>query len=275
MARLYINRYSSGSLDYSGDPFYDNNIKNDSISLFPKNNSSKENIELDDINPNSQSFYINHSAKNSFKIQDINKVEFDKNVSNSTKTLSSLSHPLLIEKFQKIQRSNTYPRYKVEKYDDHCIEESKIEYIECLLEEQNKNFFYYLLAIITLGIFALILEIYPLIKAKFSYLRARITNASHFFIKCNDGKYYIKKAYEIKLPRLNNNNLVNLTKLPIIATHTKFFEFKLHKYAFSPELKNFVAVTFKMSANANYEVISRKMIGGLSDEEINYQKIFI
>ena len=275
MARLYINRYSSGSLDYSGDPFYDSNTKNDSISLFPKNNSSKENIELDDINPNSQSFGINHSAKNSFKFQDINKVEFDKNVSNSTKTLSSLSHPLLIEKFQKIQRSNTYPRYKVEKYDDHCIEESKIEYIECLLEEQNKNFFYYLLTIITLGIFALILEIYPLIKAKFSYLRARITNASHFFIKCNDGKYYIKKAYEIKLPRLNNNNLVNLTKLPIIATHTKFFEFKLHKYAFSPELKNFVAVTFKMSANANYEVISRKMIGGLSDEEINYQKIFI
>ena len=275
MARLYIKRYSSGSSDDSEDPFYNNRPKSDSISLFPKNNTPKENIELNDLKPNSQSFENYHSAKNSFKFLDINKAELEKNVSNSTKTLSSLSQPLLIENFQKIQRSNTFPRYKVEKYDDHCIDESKIEYIECLLEEQNKNFFYYLLTIITLGIFALILEIYPLIKVKFSYLRARIANASHFFIKCNDGKYYIKKAYEIKLPRLNNNNIVNLTKLPIIATQTKFFEFKLHKYAFSPEIKNFVAVTFKMSVNANYEVISRKMINGLTEEEINYQKIFI
>lgn len=185
-----------------------------------------------------------------------------------------MHQPLLYENIQ-IKRTNTIHKYKVEKYDENCIEESKIEYIECLLEEQNKNFFYFLLSIVTLGLFSLILELYPLLKVKFSYLIGNISNASHFFIKGKDGNYYIKKAYEIKLPRLNNNNLVNLTKLPIIASHTKFFEFKLHKYAYNPEIKNFVSVTFKMSSNANYEVISRKMIGGLTDEEINYQKIFI
>ena len=275
MARLYIKRYSSESLENNGDPLYINSTKNDSISFFPKKNNKKESFELSEIKPNSQSFENYHSARNSYNYLDINKLDFENSINNSSKTLSALSQPLLVENAPKIKQSNNIQRYKVERYDENCIDESKIEYIECLLEEQNKNFFYYLFTIITLGIFALILEIYPLIKVKFSYLRARISNASHFFIKCNDGKYYIKKAYEIRLPKLNNNNLTNLTKLPIVAHQTKFFEFKLHKYAYSPEVNNFVSVTFKISVNTNYEVISRKMIGGLSDEEINYQKIFI
>jgi len=274
MARLYIKRYSSNPLENTGDSSYFNNEKNDSISIFPKKNGKKENIELFDLKSPTQAPEDYHSAKNSFKFIDINKME-ESNRNNSSNTLTSIAQPLLVDNYPKVQIINNTPRYKVEKYDENCIEESKIEYIECLLEEQNKNFFYFLLSIITLGIFALILEIYPLLKAKYSYLQATIANASHFFIKCNDGKYYIKKAYEIKLPRLNNNNLVNLTKLPIIGTQTKFFEFKLHKYAFNPETKNFLAVQFKISLNTNYEVISRKMIGGLSDEEINYQKIFI
>ena len=141
------------------------------------------------------------------------------------------------------------------------------------MEDQNKNFFYFLFAIVTLGLFALFLEIYPLLKVKFSYLRANIVNASHFFIKCKDGKYYIRKAYEIKLPKLNNNNLQNLTKLPIISTQTKLFEFKLHKYAYDSKKKNFNAVNFKL--NTTYDIISRKMIHGLNEEEVNYQKIFI
>ena len=274
MARLYIKRYSSNPQEYSQELLSDN-LKNDSVSLFPKHNSSKENIELFDLK-GSKSFENHHSANNSFKYFDKNKMDLDNNsINGSTKSLSSMGQPLLIENFPKIQQINGIRRYKVERYDENCIEESKIEYIECLLEEQNKNFFYYLMSIITFGIFALILEFYPLLKIKFSYLRSNLSNASHFFIKCNDGKYYIKKAYDIRLPRLNNNNISNLTKLPIVATQTKFFEFKLHKYAYNPELKNFVSVTFKISPNTNYEVISRKMIGGLTDEEINYQKIFI
>ena len=274
MARMYIQRYSSKSQEYSGELI--DNSENDSISVFPKRSGTKEKIELSDLKGGSQSFEEYHSARNSFKFLDINKPDLDNNsLNNSTKALSTMAQPLLIENFPRVEKKNGIPRYKIERYDENCIEDSKIEYIECLLEEQNKNFFYYLMSIITLGIFALILEIYPLLKIKFSYLRTNLSNASHFFLKCNDGKYYIKKAYDIKLPRLNNNNISNLTKLPIVATKTKFFEFKLHKYAYNPELKNFVSVTFKIGPNTNYEVISRKMIGGLSDEEINYQKIFI
>ena len=277
MARIYIKKYSSNPLEYTEGTLSDNDKSFDSISVFPKKNSKKERVELLDIKQNTN-FENYHSANNSYKYLDINKLDSESTINSknsSSKTLSNLSQPLLVENISRREANNQYPRYKVERYDENCIDESKIEYIECLLEEQNKNFFYYLLSIVTLGLFALVLEKFPLIKIKFGYLRARISSASHFFIKCRDGKFYIKKAYEIKLPRLNNNNLVNLTKLPIIATQTKFFEFKLHKYAYSPEIKNFVSVTFKINVNANYEIISRKMIGGLSEEEINYQKIFI
>lgn len=275
MAKSYIRKYSLSSkeLNKSSNQYLDNS-RNDSLT------NKKENIELLEVKSqaNSDDNYT-HSVRNSLKLFDINKFENESSKSNSNKNLiKPISQPLLYEVKNNNNpntEKNSNIRYIIEKYDENCIDDSKIEYIECLLEEQNKNFFYFLLTIITLGIFALFLEIYPLLKVKFSYLRANIVNASHFFIKCRDGKYYIKKAYEIKLPRLNNNNLVNLTKLPVISTHTKFFEFKLHKYVFNPEINNFVSVTFKMSSNANYEVISRKMIGGLSEEEINYQKIFI
>ena len=274
MAQSYIRKHSSSSKDL--------NKMNDKFQINSRNNSlidKKENIELIEVKSQANSEDNNYySARNSMKLLDISRFEIESTNSNSNKNLKQISQPLLSEmKNTNYQNNNlnSNMKYIVDKYDENCIDDSKIEYIECLLEEQNKNFFYFLLSIITLGIFALFLEIYPLLKVKFSYLRVSIYNASHFFVKCYDGKYYIKKAYEIKLPRLTNNNLANLTKLPVLCTQTKFFEFKLHKYVFNPEKNNFSSVTFKISNNANYEVISRKMIGGLSEEEINYQKIYI
>ena len=282
MAMMYVKQYSLSSNDLRKENETNINISRNN-SLFQIKNEKKENIELYDMNNHiHNSDNKNNSARNSYKYFDIVNIDAKSSKSDNSNLIKPISQPLLNENSLQVKPDNSTnninqnERYIVEKYDENCIDDSKIEYIECLREEQNKNFFYFLLTIITLGIFALILEIYPLLKVKFSYLRANIFNASHFFIKCHDGKYYIKKAYEIKLPRLNNNNcLVNLTKLPVISTHTKFFEFKLHKYAFNPEKNNFVSVTFKISSNANYELISRKMIGGLSDEDINYQKIFI
>ena len=138
MGRLYIKRYSSNSLEYTGDSFYSDNTKHNSISLFPKNIGKKENIELLDL----QSQEKFHSARNSLKLFDINKID-ESNINNSNKSLNSMTQPLLVDNFPKMEIMNSIPRYKVEKYDENCIEESKIEYIECLLEEQNKNFFFF------------------------------------------------------------------------------------------------------------------------------------
>ena len=278
IAKTYIKKYSLSSKELNKNLIQNiNNSRNNSIS------TKKENIELLEVKSqaNSEDNY-NYYSRNALTI-DINKLDNETSLNKSNKNLiKAINQPLLYDATMQVKNGdepkkamNSNTRYIIEKYDENCIDDSKIEYIECLLEEQNMNFFYFLLSIITLGIFALILEIYPILKVKFGYLRTHIYNASHFFIKGHDGKYYIKKAYEIKLPRLNNNNLANLTKLPVLSTQTKFFEFKLHKYVFNPEKNNFNSVTFKISPNANYEVISRKMIGGLSEEEINYQKIFI
>ena len=227
MAKSYIKKHSLSSRELNKDK--------SQYLISSRNNSQlgkKENIELIDVKSqaNSDDNYT-YSVRNSLKLFE-NKIDNEDLKGNSNINLiGSISQPLLFEvknikNNKKDEELNK--RYIIDKYDENCIDDSKIEYLECLLEEQNKNFFYYLLTIVTLGIFALFLEIYPILKVKFSYLRTDIHNASHFFIKCHDGKYYIKKAYEIKLPRLNNNNLANLTKLPVISTHTKFFEFKLH-----------------------------------------------
>ena len=279
MAKSYLKRHSLSSKE-----LHKNNIQNLNSS---RNNSiinkkEKDNIEMIEVRSQANSD-DNYTRSLSKTFLDMNKLDTESTNNSNNNLIKPITQPLLYDFSLQVKNTNnkndstnSYTRYIIEKYDENCIDDSKIEYVECLLEEQNKNFFYFLLSIVTLGIFALILEIYPLLKVKFSYLRTNIYYASHFFIKCFDGKYYIKKAYEIKLPRLNNNNnLTNLTKLPVISTHTKFFEFKLHKYVYNPDKKNFVSVTFKISSNANYEVISRKMIGGLSEEEINYQKIYI
>ena len=282
MAKSYLRKHSLSSKE-----LHKNNIPNLSSSRNNSINSiinkkEKDNIEMVEVKSQANSD-DNYTRSVSTKFLDLNKLDSENSTNNSNNNLiKPITQPLLYETSLQVINSNNKDdnensniRYIIEKYDENCIDDSKIEYVECLLEEQNKNFFYFSLSIVTLGIFALILEIYPLLKAKFSYLRTNIYNASHFFIKCFDGKYYIKKAYEIKLPRLNNNNLTNLTKLPVISTRTKFFEFKLHKYAFNPDKNKFVSITFKISSNTNYEVISRKMIGGLTEEEIRYQKIYI
>ena len=282
MAKSYLRKHSLSSKE-----LHKNNIPNLSSSRNNSINSiinkkEKDNIEMVEVKSQANSD-DNYTRSVSTKFLDLNKLDSENSTNNSNNNLiKPITQPLLYETSLQVINSNNKDdnensniRYIIEKYDENCIDDSKIEYVECLLEEQNKNFFYFSLSIVTLGIFALILEIYPLLKAKFSYLRTNIYNASHFFIKCFDGKYYIKKAYEIKLPRLNNNNLTNLTKLPVISKRTKFFEFKLHKYAFNPDKNKFVSITFKISSNTNYEVISRKMIGGLTEEEIRYQKIYI
>ena len=202
MAKSYIKKHSLSSRELNKDK--------SQYLISSRNNSQigkKENIELIDVKSqaNSDDNYT-YSVRNSLKLFE-NKIDNEDLKGNSNINLiGSISQPLLFEvknikNNEKDEELNK--RYIIDKYDENCIDDSKIEYLECLLEEQNKNFFYYLLTIVTLGIFALFLEIYPILKVKFSYLRTDIHNASHFFIKCHDGKYYIKKAYEIKLPRLN------------------------------------------------------------------------
>ena len=163
MARIYIKKYSSNPLEYTEGTLSDNDKSFDSINVFPKKNSKKERVELLDIKQNTN-FENYHSANNSYKYLDINKLDSESTINSknsSSKTLSNLSQPLLVENISRREANNQYPRYKVERYDENCIDESKIEYIECLLEEQNKNFFYYLLSIVTLGLCALVLEKFP------------------------------------------------------------------------------------------------------------------
>ena len=194
MAKSYIKKHSLSSKELNKD-----NLQYLVSSRENSQLGKKDNIELIEVKSqaNSDENYT-YSVRNTLKYFDINKLDNEDLNCNSNKNLvSPNSQPLLFDakNLNDNKGNDLNKRYIIEKYDENCIDDSKIEYIECLLEEQNKNFFYYLLTLITLGIFALFLEIYPVLKVKFSYLRANIENASHFFIKCHDGKYYIKKVF--------------------------------------------------------------------------------
>ena len=228
-----------------------------------------ENLDINSISSNSSLQLPKcESAKQLSKI----KLEKDNNSYFSSDNEKEFKQPLITKEAEGIPIFNQN-RYIIEKYDENCNFESKIEYIECLIEDERKNFMYFFLSIITLGIYSLLLEIFTLIKVKTCYLKTGIANARYFLIKCNDGNYYIQKAYHINLPLLTNCNIINFTNIPISATETKFFEFKFYKYIYNPRTRNFISLKFNL--NANYDVISRKMKCGLTEDELEYQKIFI
>ena len=190
---------------------------------------------------------------------------------NSTK--KNLSAPLLDDNLIYFKENIEKKYYIVEKYDENCIQESRIDKIICLTDDENKIFLFLFISIISLGLIPLIMEIFPLLQLKLRYKICNITNAKYFLIYCTDNEIYICKCYEINCPFLGICNITNYTQLPIHSNKTKMFEFKLHKYAYDSKKKNFNAVNFKL--NTTYDIISRKMIHGLNEEEVNYQKIFI
>ena len=144
MAKLYIKRYSSSSKELNKNIIHKLNESRNNSSL-----TKKENIELIEVRSQANSEDYN-SMQKSLSGLELNKLENEtsKN-SSSTNLIKSMNQPLLYDSSLQIininqnETSNSNIRYTVEKYDENCIDDSKIEYIECLLEEQNKNFFYF------------------------------------------------------------------------------------------------------------------------------------
>lgn len=182
---------------------------------------------------------------------------------------AEIAVPLL---FDSITQKTHQAKYYIEKYDPSCIEESKIESIQCLLFDEKKIFFNILFSIISLSIINIISWLYPKVKVKLQFLPSNISKCTHFLIHCKDQKFYIIKAYEINLPQLGSNSVIlNHTKLPIYAYKTKAFEFKLHRYAYCQINRNFVSVKFNF--DTNFDIIRRKMSIGLTEQEVKFQKI--
>ena len=144
MAKSYIKRYSSSSKELNKNIIHKLNESRNNSSL-----TKKENIELIEVRSQANSEDYN-SMQKSLSGLELNKLENEtsKN-SSSTNLIKSMNQPLLYDSSLQIininqnETSNSNIRYTVEKYDENCINDSKIEYIECLLEEQNKNFFYF------------------------------------------------------------------------------------------------------------------------------------
>ena len=190
----------------------------------------------------------------------------------SVKNFSENRTPLLFDSIinQHQNIKNGKIEYNIEKYDENCIEESKIEKIVCLVEDEKKMFIYMFLCFITVSLVHFLCLMYPLLKVRLKYKYSSIRQSSHLLIYGADNKIYIVSAYEVNLPNLRNCNILNYTKNPVTVNQTKMFEFKLHKYVYSPLSKSFFAVQFNL--NTSFDIIIRKMGLGLTEQEVSYQK---
>ena len=126
------------------------------------------------------------------------------------------------------------------------------------------------LCFITVSLVHFLCLMYPLLKVRLKYKYSSIRQSSHLLIYGADNKIYIVSAYEVNLPNLRNCNILNYTKNPVTVNQTKIFEFKLHKYVYSPLSKSFFAVQFNL--NTSFDIIIRKMGLGLTEQEVSYQK---
>lgn len=153
------------------------------------------------------------------------------------------------------------------------IVETQIDKIYCLKIDDRKYLLFSILCLFTCFIIALLSELFPTLKVKLKFKKCAIKASTHFLILTKDGKLYIIESYKISLPQLHNCNILNYTKIPVDSNETKMFEFKLHKFAFSPLLQNFVRIKFNLNSNATYDIIRRKMNSGLTPQEVEFQKM--
>ena len=128
MAKSYIKKHSLSSRELNKDK--------SQYLISSRNNSQlgkKENIELIDVKSqaNSDDNYT-YSVRNSLKLFDLNKIDNEDLKGNSNINLiGSISQPLLFEvknikNNEKDEELNK--RYIIDKYDENCLDDSKIEY---------------------------------------------------------------------------------------------------------------------------------------------------
>jgi cation-transporting ATPase 13A2 len=87
---------------------------------------------------------------------------------------------------------------------------------------------------------------------------------------CLDKKYYIVNANEVNLPNITVSYLVNFCVSNVHSLNTKYFEFKLMKYIYSPTKRCFLPIKF--SFNCSLDLLKRKFLTGLNELEVEYQR---
>lgn len=199
-------------------------------------------------------------------------------IKSSRNSWSNCPHPNKIKDlhvpliFDEITTSKIKTQFNIHKYSPYCSEESKIDKIVCIQFDQNKNILYCFLCVISLFSLYILTEIFPMLKVKLQFqAKTSITKCTHFLIYCKDQQIYIVKGYEVILPILQHCNLNTYTYIPVNASKTKVFEFKLHKYFYDPTKSAFVGIQFLL--NASCDIITRKLCMGLNEQEAQFQKI--
>lgn len=161
-----------------------------------------------------------------------------------------------------------YRQFYIEKYDSICEEHAKIERIITLGYSPGKIFLFILCNLITGFLINLFLVWFPKLKMIFIYKIVPLSDAKFIGVYGLDKQFYSLDLKTQSIPHVTNR-LILLSYLES-STNVYSFTFKLYTYVFNYKTNAFVAVHFDL--DLTQEEVYSKMIKGLNDDEVRYQR---
>jgi len=202
--------------------------------------------------------------------------EYDNNINNDddNETLL-LKNPLLSNQVNiKLSDKNMEnSRFVIDEYDKNCENKFKIKELITLKISYIKAFIYLTINIITLGFINIFINYFPTLNLYLLYDEIEIEKSSYIGIYCEDGYFYILKLETFFLPNIDDSplNKYIISNIPEKNRKIFTFEFKYFKYIYNENNNCFSTILFKI--NATEDEIIKNFWNGLTEDEINYQKV--
>ena len=164
-------------------------------------------------------------------------------------------------------------RFFIDEYDKNCEIKFKIKELITLKISYIKIFIYFTLNIITLGFINIFINYFPSLNLYLLYDEIEIEKSSYIGIYCEDGYFYVLKLETFFLPNIDDSplNKYIISNIPVKNRKIYIFEFKYFKYIYNENNNCFCAILFKI--NATEDEIVKNFWNGLTQDEINFQKV--
>ena len=188
---------------------------------------------------------------------------------------SETGYNLIVESKKDLVNNN---EYFVSSYNINCEEHLKIQKLIPLIKNKFKYCIFIFLNIITFFLINIIIQWYPTILLYIYYSKSSLEKATHIGIYCSkesDTEFEVVKLYNIKLPKINKDNVQSIIKnfnlnLPSYD-NILMFEYKLFSYIFNPLSNSFEALNYFISETQNDFI--KNFSHGLTQNEVKFMRL--
>jgi len=217
---------------------------------------------------------LNCINNNNIKMNEYN--EYNNNINNDDDNETLLLKNPLLSNQTNIQLSDKNiknSRFIINEYDKNCENKFKIKEVITLKISYIKIVIYFIMNIITLGFINIFINYFPSLNLYLLYDEIEIENSSYIGIYCEDDHFYILKLETFFLPNIDYIplNKYIISNIPEKNRKIYIFEFKYFKYIYNERNNCFSAILFQI--NASEDEIIKNFWNGLTQDEIDYQKV--